>query len=254
MPKVCPELGRVDMSSKRNECNDRTGGRPMLEDRPGELEWLRNWNWKYWVTFTFSRDLGPDEANAILNDYLNEMEAAYHDCLTCMIGLEQKTLSGSGKPSGRVHFHLLIGSAVDISPNVLKNWWQLPKFGGSRTAGAGADVRIYDPRRGAISYLLKFRADPAWDVRYRNLELLSPLTPISAETSSKMRRKLQRCEERRTRATAKPICLRQSAPSWNDLAPVPFKRTPGGCRGSLAQQSVYPSLRVFSKAGIEVPL
>ena len=195
------------MSTKRNEYNDRNGGRLVIGNRPDELEWLRNWDWKYWVTLTFSRDVGHDEANALLDDFLNELEAAHRDSLTCVISLEQKTISGSGKPAGRNHFHLLIGCAVNLTASTIVNWWQLPKFGGSRTAGAGADARAYDPSRGAVSYLLKFREDPAWDVRYRNLELLCPDTPASAATSSRMRRQLSRCKERRMGAAAQPVRL-----------------------------------------------
>jgi hypothetical protein len=224
----------------------------MIENRPNELEWLRNWKWNYWVTLTFSGDVGREEANALLDEFLNELEAALRDSLICMISQEQKTISGSGKPAGRVHFHLLIASAVNLSASTITNWWQLPKFGGSRTAGAGADVRPYDPHRGAVSYLLKFRKDPAWDVRYRNLELLSPVTPASAATSSSMRRKLRRYEERRVGATAQPIRLRRSPWAQRDSEPVPPRRAIATIRGCLARHSVRGTLGVVDKAGVEV--
>jgi len=169
-----------------------------------------------------------------------------------MIGQEQKTYSGSGKPAGRVHFHLLIGSAVNLPALAIVNWWQLAKFGGSRTSGAGADVRTYDPNRGAVNYLLKFQSDPGWDVRFRNLELLSPLTPASAATSSRMRRKLQRCEERSAKAPTQPVALKGCFTTQYDPEPMSSKRAVAERLGCLARSTVFPALRVVDKFGVHV--
>jgi hypothetical protein len=242
------------MSTNANEHNDRNGGRLGIEGRKNQAEWLRTWHWRYWATLTSSRDVWRDQGNALLDDCLGELEAAFHDSLTCMIAQEQKTYSGSGKPAGRVHFHLLIGSAVNIPAFAIVNWWQLTKFGGSRTSGAGADVRVYDPNRGAVNYLLKFQADPAWDVRFRNLELLSPLTPTSAAASSRMRRKLQRCEERRAKAATQPVALKGSAPTQYDPQRVSSKRAVAERLGCLARSTAFPSLRVVDKFGVDVKL
>jgi hypothetical protein len=227
------------MSTYANEYNDRNGGR-LIEKRRNQAEWLRTWNWRYWATLTSSRDIGRDQANALLDECLSELEAAFHDSMTCMIGQEQKTYSGSGKPAGRVHFHLLIGSAVNLSASSIANWWQLPRFGGSRTSGAGADVRVYDQNRGAVNYLLKYQADPAWDVRFRNLELLSPLRPVSAGTSSRMRRKLQRCEERRSKAATQPVALKGFSPTQHDQE---------GCHGSVQWLNVSNAWREVPCSG-----
>jgi hypothetical protein len=240
------------LSTKPNRYNDRTGGRPGIENRPVGAEWVRTWDWKYWVTLTFSRDVGRDEANALLNDFLNELEAALHDSLTCMIAQEQNTLSGSGKPAGRVHFHLLIASAVKLTPSAIVNWWQLPKFGGSRTAGAGADVRPYDPHRGGASYLLKFQKDPAWDVRYRNLELLCPDAPESAATSSRMKRKLRRCKERRAGVATQPAKVSRGPWTQSDSEPLLPKQAIAATRGCLALHTVRLTLGVVDAAGVEV--
>jgi hypothetical protein len=239
------------LSTNGNEYTDRNGGHLLMEGRRNQANWVRTWNWRWWVTLTFSRDVGRDEANAILDDFLDKLEATHHDSLTCMIAEEQKTLSGSGKPAGRVHFHILIGSAVKLTANTIMNWWQLPKFGGSRTSGAGAHVRAYYPRRGAANYILKFQKDPAWDVRFRNLELLSPLTPASAATSSSIRRKLRRCEERRAKAATQPADLEMSFPTQHDPEPVSSKRAVSERFGCLAQRSVFPALRAVDKAGID---
>jgi hypothetical protein len=242
------------LSTNANEYNDRNGGRLVIEGRKNQAEWLRTWNWRWWATLTSSRDIGRDQGNALLDDCLGELEAAFHDSLTCMIGQEQKTYSGSGKPAGRVHFHLLIGSAVNLPALAIANWWQLTKFGGSRTSGAGADVRAYDPRRGAANYLLKFQADPAWDVRFRNLELLSPLTPAGAATSSRRRRKLQRCEERRAKAATQPVALKGFSPTQYEPEPISSKRAMAERLGSLARSTSFPALRVVDKFGVDVKL
>ena len=242
--------GRLTLSTNGNEYNDRNGGRLVMEGRKNQAEWLRTWNWRYWATFTLSRDIGREQGNALLDDCLGELEAAFHDSLTCMIGQEQKTYSGSGKPAGRVHFHLLIGSAVNIPALTIVNWGQLMKFGGNRTSGAGADVRVYDPNRGAVNFLLKCQADPAWDVRFRNLELLSPLTPASAATSSRMRRKLQRCEERRAKAATQP--LKGLSSTQYDQEPMSSKRAVAERLGCLARSTVFPALRVVDKFRVDV--
>jgi hypothetical protein len=237
------------MSRNANEYNDRNGGRPVIEGRKNQAEWLRTWNWRYWTTLTSSRDVGHDQANALLDDCLGELEAAFHDSLTCMIGQEQKTHSGSGKPAGRVHFHVLIGSAVNIPALAIVNWWQLPKFGGSRTSGVGADVRVYDPNRGAVNYLLKFQADPAWDVRFRNLELLSPLTPASAATSSRLTRKLRRREERRAQTATQPVAIKGPSPNQFDPESVSSKKAVAERLGCLARSTLFPALTVVNKFG-----
>jgi hypothetical protein len=185
------------MSLKQRNQSDRTGGRMAIEAGRNLAEWLYDWDWKWWVTLTFSNDLCRASATAVLNAYLNEVELTYKDSLTCVIAQEQKRYSGSGKPAGRVHFHMLVGCAIDLGPRPLQEMWQLSRFGGDRTRGTGADVRRYDPQRGAIAYLTKLQYESASDLTFRNLELLSPVSPGSAYSSSKMRRKLLRSNQRR---------------------------------------------------------
>jgi hypothetical protein len=185
------------MSLKQSVISDRTGGRMAIEAGRNLAEWLYDWKWKWWVTLTFSNNICKASATALLDEYLNEVESTYGDSLTCVIAQEQKTYSGCGKPAGRVHFHLLVGCSIDLGWRPLQELWQLPQYGGDRTTGAGADVRKYDPQRGAFTYLAKVHQDRAADLTFRNLELLSPVPPLSADTSSKMRRKLLRSNERR---------------------------------------------------------
>ena len=61
------------MSTNANEYNDRNGGRLVIEGRKNQAEWLRTWNWRYWTTLTSSRDVGRDQANALLDDFLGEL-------------------------------------------------------------------------------------------------------------------------------------------------------------------------------------
>ena len=148
------------MVRQRNgDDSDCAGSRTTMEAGRHMAEWLYDWDWRWWITLTFSRDLGQGKANNILSEYLNEYEKAYRDSLTCVIAQEQKSISGSGKSAGRVHFHMLVGSAVDYGPQALQDLWQQPRFGGNGTSGAGADVRPYDPQRGAITYLLKAQTE-----------------------------------------------------------------------------------------------
>ena len=115
-------------------------------------------------------------------------------------------------------------------------------------------MRAYDPRRGAANYLLKFQADPAWDVRFRNLELLSPLTPASAATSSRMMRKLRKCEERREKAATQPVAMKCPSPTQYDPEPMPSKGAVTERLGCLARGTVFPALRVVDKFGVDVKL
>jgi hypothetical protein len=158
--------------------------------------WFKSFNWRWWVTLTFSHDLSTFKADALLREYINELEAIHHDSFSCLVAREQKTLSGCGKPAGRVHFHLLVGCVANLTVKSFTDVWEAPRFGGKRASGAAAHVMLYDPTRDAAFYCFKFLQDPSWDWDHHNLELLSPIAPLSAKSSSRMRRKLRRREMR----------------------------------------------------------
>jgi hypothetical protein len=192
-------FNREMMMTRRNdEYGDRTGGHHLTEYKRLTTEWLAGWEWKWWVTLTFSHDLGPQRASSVLREYLNEVESIHRDSLTCLIAQEQK-------PAERVHFHLLIGSSADLAPRTLQDLWAHPKYGGSKTRGPSADIQRYDPERAALRYMLKAQTEPGWYLGYHNLELLSPLAPLSAATSSGMRRKLARSRARRLAEITIPL-------------------------------------------------
>jgi hypothetical protein len=89
-------------------------------------------------------------------------------------------------------------------------------------------------------------------VRYRNLELLSPDVPVSAATSSSMRRKLSRCKERRAGASVQPLRLSPLPWTHSNSEPVPFNGAAAEPRGCLVQHSVRGTLGVVDKSGVEV--
>ncbi len=190
------------------ECNvhgDRNGGRPCNQASRHLGDWMRSWPWDWWVTLTFSANATPDDANVRLFSFLNELEKRHRDSVWCLIAQEQKTFSGCGKPGGRLHFHLLLASATTLTQASISDLWTLPEFGGSRTSGAAAFVKPYDSEQGAIYYMLKSQDDPAWDFSHRNLDLLSPLRPASADSSSESRRRFKRRDERRAKTNSDPV-------------------------------------------------
>ncbi len=118
--------------------------------------------------------------------------------------MEQKTISGLGKPAGRVHFHLLVGCSMRLTKATFTDLWERVCYGGSWTTGEAADVQEYRPEGNAAIYLLKCLDDPGWDWEERNLELVSPVPPASAAHHSRLRWKLRRSAERRAIADASP--------------------------------------------------
>ena len=183
----------------------RKGGKYGYYDRyvgrsaPGEAatnhllgEWLRDWNWRLWGTLTFSRYLRPEEADAILAAFLNQLERTLRASLSCVIGREQKTQCGSSAQDGRVHFHLVMSGPSGLTKHAVESLWSQPRFGGNRTSGPSAMVETYNPQLPAVVYLLKDDCTSAGSARFHNLELISPRVPLSAATSSRVRRKLKR--------------------------------------------------------------
>jgi hypothetical protein len=159
-------------------------------------QWMQTFHWKWWVTLTFSNDLSRERANVILKEYLNELEAKYHDSFSCLIAQEQKTFSGSGKSAGRVHFHLLVGCAANLTVRAFTDLWQQSRFGGKGTSGSSAHVEPYDPEKDAAYYCFKLLQDRSWDWDFHNLEMVSATPPMSAQHNARTRRKLHRRAER----------------------------------------------------------
>jgi hypothetical protein len=163
--------------------------------------WIQTYAWNWWVTISFSRDVGREEAYALLEEYLSQLEVTYRDGLSCVIAQEQKTYSGCGKPSGRVHFHLLVACVANLTERSFSDLWERKEFGGTRVTGAAAHVEPYDPQKHAAYYIFKFLNDPAWDWQLRNLDLISHgAVAAGAKMSHRLARKLKRRSARSIKA------------------------------------------------------
>ena len=215
---------------------DRTSGPGGMRGRQELANWVRDWDWDWWTTLTFNRCVSVGESSRVLERFLECLERTVQDTVSCMIGQEQ-VLSASNKTKTWVHFHLLIGSAVSFPGSLIVKLWNKPEFGGVIKGGKSAEVEVYASHRGAAAYLMKSQTDPAWDVTFRNLDLLSPIVPKSAEDSSRQRRRLRRRDER---ALEPYMGSRVYSPSTTIGVPVSSTRYPYaygkdprplGCRG-----------------------
>ncbi len=158
-------------------------------------DWWRQFPWDFYVTLTFSKDRSADRATALLEEYLNEIEALVKAPLSCLISMEKK-YSGLGMPAGRVHFHLLIACARPLDPKRLEDPWTQPRYGGTWVSRKSAFIVPYDAAIDASFYMFKSLSDPAWDWNSRNLDLISPARPASCATSKRARRRLRRNQKR----------------------------------------------------------
>jgi hypothetical protein len=160
--------------------------------------------WDYYLTLTFSRDVSSEQATALVNQYLREVEEKIRAPLSCLIAKEQ-TYSGLGKPTGRVHFHLLLSCSTTLTREFLRDQWQVPKYGGDRTSGPSACVLPYDTERSATYYLFKNLHRPSWDWAEWRLQGASLRKPKSFATSSAARRAWNRNQDRQRNSAALSI-------------------------------------------------
>ena len=109
-----------------------------------------------------SQHRSAERASALLEDYLNEIEALVKAPLSCLISME-KHYSGLGMPAGRVHFHMLIGCARTLDPKRMDEIWSEPRYGGTWVKGKSALILPYDAAIDASFYMFKSLNDPAWD-------------------------------------------------------------------------------------------
>ena len=215
---------------------DRTSGPPGMRGREELATWIRHWDWNWWATLTFSRHVSVDESSRVLERFMEVLEWTLQDSVSYMIGQEQAS-SGSSKMRLWVHFHLLLASAIPCPGSLIVVCGTGQSSAALSRGGKGADVEAYSPQGGAAAYLMKSQTDPAWDVAFRNLDLLSPIVPKSAFSSSRQRRRLRRCDER---AAQPNMGSRVYNPPTTIGHPVPSTRYPHsygkdprslGCRG-----------------------
>jgi len=173
-----------------------------IERRQGYADWFRTFDWRWYITLTFSRDRTRNQADALLEQCLRQVEEHIHAPLSCLIAPEQKQ-SGLGKEAGRGHFHLLVGCGPTLTPNTFVNIWRQPNYGGTWVskrktvgqkleAGESAYVVPYDTSIDASFYLFKTLHTSDWDWSLRRGHLISPEPPASATHSRQMRRLLAR--------------------------------------------------------------
>ena len=199
MPEVYLYEGVWMIKAVQHQSQD-TGYRvPTRLDRYLQQEygdWFReDFHWNLFATLTFSHDLTSGRANAVLGAYLREIEEEFRAPLACVI-TEERAPSITGKGPGRVHFHLLIHCAKPLDPVHLMNVWREDRFGGDRTVGPSAEVRVYQKEISATYYMFKHRHDPDFNWRPWHLEMASKRKPKSYATSSEARRKWKRQQER----------------------------------------------------------
>jgi hypothetical protein len=58
------------MKDSQEEYGERTGGRLLLEAQRGWAECLHDWDWRWYITLTFSEDVHRERASTLLGSYL----------------------------------------------------------------------------------------------------------------------------------------------------------------------------------------
>jgi hypothetical protein len=150
--------------------------------------WLRNVPWELFCTFTFSRQVSDPQAVRIFRDFVDRLEKSLGGPVGLIRG-DEKRYSGCGMPGAPRHFHALLAAHCKLDRHFVADLWM--SMAGRRENGAGADVRIYDPKLGGLAYTLKFIHQPLGDWDFRNLDLF--LTPSEQQhMSSRQRRRLAR--------------------------------------------------------------
>lgn len=153
--------------------------------------WLRQIPWQLFATLTFARRVGDAQAVQVFKAFVDRMEK-YFRCPVVYVRGDERRLSGRRMPAIRRHFHALFAAPVALDPAFVRDSWI--RMAGTRRNDGGADVRIYDPDRGALAYSLKqiFEIDGDWSFANLDLYLPSP----RGHGDSRTRRRLARHSKR----------------------------------------------------------
>jgi hypothetical protein len=153
--------------------------------------WLRTIPWQLFVTLTFAWRVADAQAEQVFTTFVDRLERHFRCPLVYVRG-DERRFSGCGMPAIRRHFHALFAAAVPLARAVVHDTWI--EMAGSGKNQAGADVRIYDPKRGALSYSLKtiFDADGDWSMDNLDLYLRNP----SKQSNARDRRRRARHAKR----------------------------------------------------------
>lgn len=106
-------------------------------------EWLKGYDWQAWGTLTLRYDEPThDQMQRAWSRFVAWLRTEGNQDVSYFVGHEV----GS---RGRVHLHCLLGTLAEDTPrSALWSWWY-ERFG-------RAEIRGYDPERGAASYVSKY--------------------------------------------------------------------------------------------------
>lgn len=154
----------------------------------------KSFPWQLFCTFTFSRSLrnGDWEARSLWQSFVNELERLLGHAIGRLVAEESRHASGS--LSGiRLHYHALMACDHPLSEALLRGLWR--KYAGDGTKLA--EIRPYDPSRGAVEYCLKLLGSFSGEIMIQNLDLYSPASAKLMKQSSRARRRQRRHLERK---------------------------------------------------------
>jgi hypothetical protein len=166
------------------------------------VHWLKEAPWQVFCTYTFGWRANDDEAERLFRAYINCLERTIKADISYVRGHE-KRYSGCGKPACGRHFHVVMASAAPLNPTPLEVLWA--GIAGHRDEGA--DVRLYNPSRNGLMYVLKNMNQQHGDWSFRKLHLVLPGIALEALRHGE-RRNVQRHQARlKTFASATPPTL-----------------------------------------------
>lgn len=151
-------------------------------------DYFRSFPWQLYITFTFANPVGDAAAAAIYQEFVNQLEHYYRAPIGWVRGEETSHFSGLGMPGGRLHYHLLLCSDVELDPKCVEQVWRaLGSFGDHACA------EKYEPDDEAVRYCFKFLHEPGngW-----NLGGLDHFGPEAAGENCRSRRRARRRAER----------------------------------------------------------
>jgi hypothetical protein len=169
---------------------------PNPETMSGYTEWLRQFPWKLFATYTFSWGVSDSQADKVFREYINELEKRLRAPIAFVRGDEKRNAAFGLSESGR-HFHTLLTSNAPLESETFKTTWY--RYGGSGYKGDSAEVREYSPELGGIDYSLKMINETEGDWSFRNLDLfLLGYSPVKDNKRSRRREVRNRNRENST--------------------------------------------------------
>jgi hypothetical protein len=160
--------------------------------------WLKQVPWKLFCTFTFAWKVSDAQAEVTFAEFINRLERILKFDVG-YVRADEKRLSGCGRPESGRHFHVLLTSVAPAPPSMVEELWM--SMAGSRSDGAGAQVRAFDSDQGGISYVFKLVNQIDGDWSFKKLHLFPPFVN-SQKVTARMRRHLRRQQTRQRELSA----------------------------------------------------